>query len=87
MSWTHGYYGGVKPQPSERDRYDEVKEEVISDVWEFSIAQAQDYASTPELKKSLQDLVYSISESILHNDKVSKMYHDSKANRLTSGNL
>ena len=85
MSWTHGYlmpgmYGKErKPQPSEMDRYDQVKEAVISDVWEFSIAQAQDYASTPELKKSLQELVYSISESILHNDKISQMYHDSKA--------
>ena len=84
MSWTHGYLvpgmlaKGYKPQPSQMDNYEQVKEEVISDVWEFSIAQAQDYASTPELKKSLQELVYSISESILHNDKVSKMYHSSK---------
>ena len=78
MSWTHGYYGGMKANPSQMDSYDQTKEEVISDVWEFSIAQAQDYASTPELRKSLQDLVCSISESILHNDKISKMYHDSK---------
>jgi hypothetical protein len=75
---THGYYGGVRVNPSQMDTYEQVKEEVISDVWEFSIAQAQDYASTPELKDSLQELVYSISESILHNDKISKMYQDSK---------
>jgi len=78
MSMTHGYYGGVRVNPSQMDTYEQVKEEVISDVWEFSIAQAQDYASTPELKDSLQELVYSISESILHNDKISKMYQDSK---------
>jgi hypothetical protein len=78
MSWTHGYYGGIRMNPSKMDSYDQVKEEVISDVWEFSIAQAQDYASTPELRKSLQELVYSISESIIHNDKISKMYQDSK---------
>ena len=78
MSWTHGYYGGIRMNPSKMDSYDQVKEEVISDVWEFSIAQAQDYASTPELKESLQELVYSISESIIHNDKISKMYQDSK---------
>ena len=78
MSWTHGYYGGIRMNPSKMDSYDQVKEEVISDVWEFSIAQAQDYASTPELKKSLQELLYSISESIIHNDKIIKMYQDSK---------
>ena len=84
MSWTHGYLvpgmlpKGYKPQPSQMDNYEQTKEEVISDVWEFSIAKAQDYASTPELQKTLQEVVYSISESILHNDKVSKMYHDSK---------
>jgi len=78
MSFTHGYYGGMKVNPSQIDSYEQAKEEVISDVWEFSIAQAQDYASTPELKESLQELVYSISESILHNGKISKMYHDSK---------
>ena len=78
MSFSEGYYGGMKANPSRMDSYDKAKEEVISDVWGFSIAKAQDYASTPELRKSLQELVYSISESILHNDKVSKMYHDSK---------
>ena len=83
MSWTHGYLmPGMyskehKPQPSEMDRYEEVKEEVISNVWEFSIAQAQDYTQSEVMKKTLQDLVYSISESILHNDKISKMYHES----------
>ena len=85
MSWTHGYLvPGMlgkehTPQPSDEDRYDQVKEEVISDVWEFSIAQAQDYAQSEVMKKTLQELVYSISESILHNDKISQMYHDSKA--------
>jgi hypothetical protein len=84
MSWTHGYsVPGMPPKgyianPSQMDNYEQTKEEVISDVWEFSIAQAQDYAATPELKKTLQELVYSISESIMYNDKISKMYYDSK---------
>jgi len=81
MSWTHGYLmPGMysKAQPDEMDDYDQIKEEVISNVWEFSIAQAQDYAQSEVMKKTLQELVYSISESILHNDKISKMYHDSK---------
>ena len=82
MSWTHGYLvPGMlgKSQPDEMDDYDKVKEEVISSVWDFSIAQAQDYAQSEVMKKTLQELVYSISESILHNDKISQMYHDSKA--------
>jgi len=86
MSWTHGYGGGMKPsyskttegQPTRMDDYDAKKEEIISDVWDFSIAKAHDLAHSPEIKKDLLELVYSISHSILHNGKVSKMYHDSK---------
>ena len=79
MNLTQDNQGEIKDKPTQMDNYDQVKEEIISNVWDFSIAKAQDYASTPELKKSLQDLVYSISESILYNDKISKMYYDSKA--------
>ena len=79
MNVTRDNQGEIKAKPTQMDNYDQVKEEIISNVWDFSIAKAQDYASTPELKKSLQDLVYSISESILYNDKISKMYYDSKA--------
>ena len=78
MNLTQDNQGEIKDKPTQMDNYDQVKEEIISNVWDFSIAKAQDYASTPELKKSLQDPVYSISESILYNDKISKMYYDSK---------
>jgi len=77
MNVTQDDQGEIKAKPAQVYNYDEAKEEIISNVWDFSIAKAQDYAPTPELKKSIQDLVYSISESILHNDKINKMYHDS----------